>query len=909
MKRIVPFFLAMVFVISTQAQTIPTPTQTDEIIIDNGTSGQADPNDRIRYKVTIQNTGGSDALGTQLNIVPDPRTTFVPGSFRSSPLALNDAYDCTGNVGINVPAVIGLKANDFDDDIAGATITSGLFPTTEGGSINIAPDGGFQYTPPAGFTGSDTYVYTLNDGNGVGGDVPASDMATVTFTVNNLIWFIDNSGAAGDGRLNTPFNSLVAFNSSSASAGNVIYIEHTGTNYTGGIVLQNNEQLYGEGHTGSTNLSGVLPFTLAPNSFVLPNINGSRPVLVNSGGDGIQLASGNTVRGLNIGNCSAFGIDDNGNVGSLTISEVNITNGTGGGFRAANNGTLAVTLGSLSSTGGTNGLRLNNCSGSFSVGGTTSVTNSTDIGVNITSNTATVTFNALNISNSSTNQKGLLASGGTVNTTSGTINAGTGTAVDIDNTALGMVLTSVSSNGGAMPGIDLNSTTGSFSVTGVASTDGSGGTIQNKTSNGAVFLNATNISLRNFNFLNCASTDGPGPCGNSFIGNSGCHASIYLSGANNVLFDNIQTQNGQYGINGINVTDFDLLNSFIDNHGDGVDEDGIRFVNLLGTVNIKGNIIEDSRHNNIFIYNTVSTALNISIGGPIAAEQNTIRRAGKNISGQGSDGVLIEGTNGSNITADITNNIFHTSNGDHIQVSASNNSVWDITIDNNTMNTSPNVLGSGISLSCSGNWNGQLDYIISNNLLNDSKAAAINVNLGTTTLNGGTGTYTGSIINNTIAGDGPAITVTANGGGTLNAILQQNEINRFDADYAIRVLARDGSPTINTTINSNSINTASTTSPFNGLLVQAGAASGDGGIICANITNNILLNSGNNSSASSTDFRLRQRFNTTINLPGYVGGNTNTAAVVSFVQSQGNTGSGSATVDTNGFTGAGTACN
>lgn len=102
------------------AQTVLPPVQTDEIIIDNGATGKADPNDRIRYKVTIQNTGGSNANGAQLTISPDPRTTFVAGSFRSSPLALPDGpYACTGNVGLNVPAANGLKANDFDDALRG----------------------------------------------------------------------------------------------------------------------------------------------------------------------------------------------------------------------------------------------------------------------------------------------------------------------------------------------------------------------------------------------------------------------------------------------------------------------------------------------------------------------------------------------------------------------------------------------------------------------------------------------------------------------------------------------------------------------------------------------------------------------------------------------------------------------
>ncbi|MBK8424519.1 MAG: hypothetical protein IPL27_00480 [Lewinellaceae bacterium] len=145
---------------TTVAQTI-VPTQTDEIIIDNGTSGKADPGDRIRYKVTIQNTGVASGTGVQLNIVPDPRTTFVPGTFRSSPLAINDTYDCTGNVGINVPAASGLLSNDFDDNsgMTPMSVTPGTFSTTQGGSIMIAADGSFMYSS-GGFDGRhDRYLY------------------------------------------------------------------------------------------------------------------------------------------------------------------------------------------------------------------------------------------------------------------------------------------------------------------------------------------------------------------------------------------------------------------------------------------------------------------------------------------------------------------------------------------------------------------------------------------------------------------------------------------------------------------------------------------------------------------------------------------------------------------------------
>lgn len=89
-------------------------------------------------------------------------------------------------------------------------------------------------------------------------------MAIVTITVSNLIWFIDNSSVAAtsDGRLTSPFKTIANFNAGSTAAASVVYIEHTGTNYTGPLTLQAGERLYGEGHSAGGNLSTVLPFHL-----------------------------------------------------------------------------------------------------------------------------------------------------------------------------------------------------------------------------------------------------------------------------------------------------------------------------------------------------------------------------------------------------------------------------------------------------------------------------------------------------------------------------------------------------------------------------------------------------------------------------------------------------------------------
>ena len=106
--------------------------------------------------------------------------------------------------------------------------------TTGGGTISIAADGSFTYVPAAGFTGDDTYQYSLTNTAG-------SDNGTVTITVANITWFINNNyaGTIADGRLGTPFKSIGDFQAVNDGAGlhpgdnHVIFIYESATAYTG----------------------------------------------------------------------------------------------------------------------------------------------------------------------------------------------------------------------------------------------------------------------------------------------------------------------------------------------------------------------------------------------------------------------------------------------------------------------------------------------------------------------------------------------------------------------------------------------------------------------------------------------------------------------------------------------------
>ncbi len=144
---------------------LPGATMTDALTIDNGTSGKADPGDRIRLTATISNAQAADYEGVQLALNNDPRVTLVANSFKSTPVAVDDAYTATLNTLLTVVAASGLLQNDFDDNIPGLSVTAFNATSAQGGTVSVSANGGFTYTPPANFTGNDSFNYTITDSN------------------------------------------------------------------------------------------------------------------------------------------------------------------------------------------------------------------------------------------------------------------------------------------------------------------------------------------------------------------------------------------------------------------------------------------------------------------------------------------------------------------------------------------------------------------------------------------------------------------------------------------------------------------------------------------------------------------------------------------------------------------------
>ncbi len=123
--------------------------------------------DRFTYQVT----DGEDtsALAT---------VTLDVRSVNDVPSAVEDVYFALADQTIQVPASQGLLVND--SDVEQEPLTCQLVAGPEQGSLHLAPDGSFSYTPPDGFTGTARFTYQADDGH------DRSPIATVQIAINSL---------------------------------------------------------------------------------------------------------------------------------------------------------------------------------------------------------------------------------------------------------------------------------------------------------------------------------------------------------------------------------------------------------------------------------------------------------------------------------------------------------------------------------------------------------------------------------------------------------------------------------------------------------------------------------------------------------------------------------------------------
>jgi large repetitive protein len=115
--------------------------------------------------------------------------TFTVIGTNDAPVAVDDTI--TVEEDIPFTSNISLLANDYDIDGDNISAVAGTFETLQGGTIVITEDGHYTYTPPTNYSGSDSVVYTVTDGDLTDTGVlsinvtPISDAPNLVMSISN----------------------------------------------------------------------------------------------------------------------------------------------------------------------------------------------------------------------------------------------------------------------------------------------------------------------------------------------------------------------------------------------------------------------------------------------------------------------------------------------------------------------------------------------------------------------------------------------------------------------------------------------------------------------------------------------------------------------------------------------------
>jgi hypothetical protein len=651
------------------------------------------------------------------------------------PVAGNDTFNgAVGNTQLAVGAVGGIlpstptavisgNVKTNDDGVGAPGALSVVFASTSANSGTIVEgttDGSFLYTPAAGFAGaSDTFTYTLTDGNSV------TNMATVTINFLNRVWYVNSSVAGpGDGRSNNPFNTLDKAAAPSL-AGDIVYV-HTGTgSTTGNLAMDANSTMQGAG--GAVSLNGgvlVIPagtaptlsgtVTLADNTAIRNvNFSGASPAMTASGLattvpsviDGVSVSGGTNA--LFLSSVTATG------TGAINVTNSTFTNTTSAAVLVSG-GNVPLSIGAaITQTNAARAIDIQTRSGgavTFSgaisaTGSSTGVFMSTNSGTSAFTFTGGLTLNGASSTFTSTNAAGSTASLTITGTnTIGATTAPTSTALNVANTTIGasgLTFRSISANG-ASSGIILNATgaNGGLTVTGNAGTCTSavtctGGAIQNSTADGISITSSRSPSL---NFM-------------------------FISDSTGVATD-----------------------------------DGVSMSNITGTVTIANSVILNSPHNGVTIDNN-----NTSMAGFNFTNTTVQCQAGQTCEPSGStgnDGLLLT-MRGTSVltTGTISGSTFSGMRSTGVQIQTNDTGtvgsnsggtiISSLTISNNTFT------GNGIGIDIDESQISNLTFQVLNNTLSGAQSHAINVFSTAGTDTGPTNhTFVGKIFGNSIGTQG-----------------------------------------------------------------------------------------------------------------------------------------------------------
>ena len=911
--------------------------------------------------VSLQDNGGTanGGVDTSAAVV----FTITVNAVNDAPTAATDTWDTLGNTELRVdlpggltpkiadttPSSNGVRDNDSDPEgdpsvvtgIVGCADPTAPFDCTlgDGSKVSMLANGSFTYTPGPGIT-SGSFQYTVTDIPAFGS--PASATGTVNINILDMIWYVNGSAApGGNGTSIAPFTSFSSLNGPGGSgdvdgAGSTIFVHDS--NVIGGIGLEANQKLWGEGVGLSTanNLNG----NGSPQVLVAPGV---RARIFGGAGDAVSVAgvTGVDVAGLDLNSTGSNGIDvtsnpfgpatgvsihDNVvtgaalegidvNAGSVSGTTVAVNNtsivSAGNGFDVSSVGSTVVsyTNGTILSTGGS-GIRMSG-SGNLTVSGLSNVTvdgSTASDGVNI----ANATFDAV--------------AGGAFNTVNGgTISVGTsgnpvgGAAFVLSSVSGDLAITSLNAFAGTGQGVSVDGS-GLFTGSAGMRVAVGGGSINAPSARGLNVSNAT-IASTGINFTRIVSA---GALNGIVLNNTGTSGGLTVSGTGaassggsvtNATGDAILLSSTK----SVSLTDFDVTNS-AQSHIDATNVDGLTLTRVHTDLSTDHGILGSTVRNlvitgglydrggagaavpnkhGVFITNLLGTS---SVTGATFRRSNTIQFRVQNSAATNAYPGAPDVLTVSNTTWDQHTGPFA---GDHLSVDANTGGNFSLAV--NSSSGINSFTTGGVAVQATGSGSGHVDVSVTGALVNGTTAAVVVGTSGTSSgtysivgnktangtgfsnvgalaisvVNTSTGSLNGTIDDNTItnAPSGNGIQVILQGNGSASSTITKNVVSGNVANSGIRAQAMSGSGFLSLKVHDNNVNL---TGPFSldAISIESGG-SGSGH------TNTICLNMSNNVSSSPTSgeqgYRLRQRTGTTFNLQNFVGSGASATDVTNWI--------------------------
>ncbi len=251
-----------------------------------------------------------------------------------TPLA--DSYTATEDTALSIAAASGVLANDTDPD--GDTLTATIGTQPVGGSVSLAADGSFTYTPNANFSGTDSFTHTVSDGTSV------SDPVTVTINFTEVndppSTVVDSYSVNEDSQLTMAASSGVLANDSDPDSTLTAAIS---TQPANGAVTLNSDGSFT--YTPNANYTGTDTFAYIASDGVSSSSATAVTVTVNNQADpptatddSFNAPSDGTVQTLDVRANDTSDPDP-----AQTLSIVSVTQGTAGGIVTFNADSISYT--------------------------------------------------------------------------------------------------------------------------------------------------------------------------------------------------------------------------------------------------------------------------------------------------------------------------------------------------------------------------------------------------------------------------------------------------------------------------------------------------------------------------------------------------------------------------------------